>query len=179
MPSIELRPYVLQDAPLLLDAARESWREVHPWMAWCHSEITIEETESWIRGQIPKFAARSEFDFTVRDERGAFLGSCGLNHIEPENRYCNLGYWLRTSRTRQGIMSLAVRRLSEWAFENTDLVRLEIVAATGNIASQRVAEKAGAVREGTLRKRVQLHGVWHDAALFSITRDGVPTPSER
>jgi RimJ/RimL family protein N-acetyltransferase len=36
------------------------------------------------------------------------------------------------------------------AFEATDLVRLEIVVAVGNVASHRVAEHAGAVREGTL-----------------------------
>ena len=179
MADVRIRPYVAGDAPLLLEAARESWREVHPWMAWCHSEITLDETEAWINGQIPKFAEGTSFDFTITDASGAFLGSCGLNHIEPENRYCNLGYWVRTSRAGQGIVSSAVRLLAAWAFENTELVRLEIVAAVGNLASQRVAEKAGAVREGTLRKRLLLHGVWHDAAVFSITRDGAPMLSER
>jgi hypothetical protein len=37
-----------------------------------------------------------------------------------------------------------------------------------------VAEKAGAVREGVLHKRLLLHGFCHDAVLFSITRSDAP-----
>jgi len=47
---------------------------------------------------------------------------------------------------------------------------LEIVVSIVNIASLRVAEKAGAVREGTLRNRFLLHGFAHDAAVFSFVR---------
>ena len=64
----------------------------------------------------------------------------------------------------------AVKSLAAWAFANTDLIRLEIVVALGNAASLRVAEKAGARREGTLRKRLFFHGVAHDAAMFSLVR---------
>jgi RimJ/RimL family protein N-acetyltransferase len=44
------------------------------------------------------------------------------------------------------------------------------VIAAGNLASQRVAEKAGATREGILRGRLILHDVAHDAVMFSLTR---------
>ena len=60
--------------------------------------------------------------------------------------------------------------LVRWAFENTNLNRVEIVASTMNFASLRVAEKAGAVREGVLRRRLLLHGVTHDAMVFSFVR---------
>jgi RimJ/RimL family protein N-acetyltransferase len=53
---------------------------------------------------------------------------------------------------------------------NTDLNRLEIVAAVENIPSQRVAEKAGAIREGIARSRLFLNGRFHDAAVFSFAR---------
>jgi RimJ/RimL family protein N-acetyltransferase len=60
-----------------------------------------------------------------------------------------------------------------WAFESTELVRLEIVVATGNTASHRVAEKVGAIREGVLRRRLLLHGHPHDATMFSLIRDDI------
>jgi len=63
-----------------------------------------------------------------------------------------------------------VRLAYQWAMVNTNLIRLEILIAVGNIASQRVAEKAGAVREGTLRKRLLLHDEPHDAVMFSLIR---------
>jgi RimJ/RimL family protein N-acetyltransferase len=40
--------------------------------------------------------------------------------------------------------------------------------ATANAASQRVAEKLGATREGVLRNRILIHDQVHDAVMFSL-----------
>jgi RimJ/RimL family protein N-acetyltransferase len=48
------------------------------------------------------------------------------------------------------------------------LNRIEILVAVDNLASQRVAAKVGAVREGILRNRLLLHGKIHDAVMFSL-----------
>ena len=70
----------------------------------------------------------------------------------------------------------AVRRLAAWGFASTALARFEIVAAVGNVRSQRVAEKAGAVREGVLRSRLWLFEVPHDAVIYSIVQGSRPSP---
>jgi RimJ/RimL family protein N-acetyltransferase len=76
--------------------------------------------------------------------------------------------WLRVP-AQAGRWTL--RALRDWAFQFTDLVRLEMVVATGNRASHRVAEKVGAIREGVLQRRLLLHGQLHDATMFSLTRE--------
>ena len=48
------------------------------------------------------------------------------------------------------------------------LLRLEAVADVENPASQRVLEKAGFVREGTLRKYIVLKGRPRDMGVFFI-----------
>jgi RimJ/RimL family protein N-acetyltransferase len=98
-----------------------------------------------------------------------------LPWCHPDYQLANLGYWVRTSQVGRGVATQAVQLLARWAFSHTDLVRLEIVVAAGNETSQRVAEKAGAAREGLLRKRLQPHRRWHDALLYSITRNGEPS----
>jgi len=50
------------------------------------------------------------------------------------------------------------------------LVRLEVVVSVENAASLRVAEKAGAIREGVLRSRLLLHGRMHDAVMLAFVR---------
>jgi RimJ/RimL family protein N-acetyltransferase len=60
----------------------------------------------------------------------------------------------------------------EWAFANTEIERIEVVAALKNGRSQRVAEKAGALREGIARSRLLLQGQFHDAAIYSFIRSG-------
>src|SRR3990172_4536404 len=99
---------------------------------------------------------------------GSYLGGCGLNGI-GEYKFANLGYWVRTSRTKQGVATAATLLLARFGFDELKLNRIEIVVATGNYASQRVAEKAGATREGVLRNRLILKGKpVVDAVMFSL-----------
>jgi RimJ/RimL family protein N-acetyltransferase len=61
--------------------------------------------------------------------------------------------------------------VAKFGFAELGLQRIEILAAIPNIASQRVAEKAGAVREGVLRKRLLIRGVSQDAVMFSLVAE--------
>lgn len=170
MTAVSIRPYQPSDAEILYEAAKESVAEVQPFLPWCHPEYMIDEARSWIQLQVEQFRFGKECQFVIVSTEGSFLGGCGLNGIDQENRRANLGYWIRSSETRRGAATAATRLLVSWAFDNTDLSRLEIVVSTVNIASLRVAAKAGAVHEGTLRRRLLLHGVAHDAVLFSFVR---------
>ena len=124
----------------------------------------------WISSQAQARETGSAFEFLIVGAHGRPLGVCGVNAINQENRFANLGYWVRTSENRRGVAVNAVKLLVDWVFQHTDLERLEIVAAVGNEPSQRVAEKAGALREGTLRSRLCIHGTFHDAVMHSIIR---------
>ena len=168
--NVHIRRYQPSDVSDVFDAVLESLKELQPWMPWSHPAYSIHETRSWLQAQIAAFEQRTAFEFAMIDDDGRYLGACGLNQIDHTNRRANLGYWVRSSATNRGVATRAVGVLRDWAFAYTELIRLEIVIAAGNIASCRVAEKAGAVREGTLRNRMILHGVAHDAAVFSLTR---------
>ncbi|MGZ5432063.1 MAG: GNAT family N-acetyltransferase [Thermoanaerobaculia bacterium] len=167
---VTIRPCRPDDGPPLHAAARESIAEIFPWMPWCHPEITVDELNAWVTQQIVAFEAGTSYEFVIVDDAGRICGACGLNQIDPVYRRANLGYWLRSSATGRGYATSAVRQLVEWAFANTNLNRLEIVVALGNDASSRVAEKAGALREGVARSRLFLHERAHDAAVFAFVR---------
>jgi RimJ/RimL family protein N-acetyltransferase len=139
-------------------------------MPWCRPDLTVDDARSWIGAQVASFESRAAFEFVIVSAEGGFLGGCGLNQIDGANRRANLGYWVRSSATRRGVATTAIRQLVPWAFTKTDLVRLEVVVSVKNAASLRAAEKAGAVREGVLRERLLLHGKSHDAVIFSFVR---------
>jgi ribosomal-protein-serine acetyltransferase len=165
-----IRRYRLEDDAVVAEAVRESLNELQPWMPWCHPAYSIDESRSWLQVQVPAFDDGSAFEFAIVSTDGHYLGGCGLNQIDRLNKRANLGYWVRSSATRRGVATAAVRAIRDWAFDHTDLIRLEIVIAAGNLASHGVAEKAGAVREGMLHRRIVLHGTAHDATMFSFTR---------
>lgn len=167
---VTLRPYAVADAPEICQAVHESLKELLPWMPWCHPNYSLHDSRTWLENQVKAFQAGMAFEFAIVSTDGRYLGGCGVNDIGQANRRGNIGYWVRTSEARRGVATAAVRLAYQWAMENTNLIRLEILIAVGNTASQRVAEKAGAVREGILRKRLVLHDEVHDAVMFSLIR---------
>ena len=170
MNRIRIRPYRPDDARAIWEAARESLAELRPWMPWCHRDYSIDESRSWLAVQVPAFQQRTAFEFAITADDGTYLGGCGLNQIDALNQRANLGYWVRSSAAGKGVATTAATLTRDWGFANTDLERIEILAAVGNVASRRVAEKAGAVYEGTLRSRLLVHGTRHDAAMYAFVR---------
>ena len=168
--SIAIRFYEESDAESLNEAAQESTAEVYRWLPWCHPDHSIEDASRWISEQVEARSSGTAYEFVITSEGGRFLGGCGLNHVDDVDRRANLGYWVRTSATGQGVARQATVALARWAFAETNLERLEIVVAQGNVASQRVAESVGATCEGVARRRLLLHGHFHDALVHSIVR---------
>ena len=173
---LALRPPTLEDAAALAEAVRESAGDLRPWMPWAAADYGTGQARTWIERTVADRERGTAFEFLVAGPEGRILGACGLNRVNREDRLANLGYWVRTSAAGRGVAPEAVRRLAAWGFASTALARFEIVAAVGNVRSQRVAEKAGAVREGVLRSRLWLFEVPHDAVIYSIVQGSRPSP---
>ncbi len=166
---ISLRRYDSADIPLVFEAVRESISEIAPWMSWCSVDYSIEDSAAWVLSRDQAWANRSEFSFVITDSStGAFLGGVGLNYFNLDHQFANLGYWVRSSQTSRGVATAATRLTARFGFSDLGLRRIEIVAAVENVASQRVAEKSGATKEGVLRNRIVIHGQSHDAVMYSL-----------
>jgi len=170
-PQIRIRPYRLSDVELLYAAVDESRDLLAPWLPWCHPGYCITDSRAWVESQLVAFAESTQYAFVIEEAGGLMLGGCGLNHLNKEEGFANLGYWVRRSWLGLGVASEATRQLAAWAFANTPFVRLEILCCVENTASRRTALSAGAIHEGLLRKRIHLHGVHHDAYLHAIVKE--------
>jgi ribosomal-protein-serine acetyltransferase len=152
---IDLQFPTPEDTPGLTAAVQESLVDLIPWMDWAHEAYDIETARWWIDAQPAKREKGEAFEYMIKDSQGEILGACGVNRISAAPfRFANLGYWIRSSATGKGIATAAVLRLIDTTFRDTQLVRLEMVVAVGNRRSQRVAEKVGAIYEGTFRCRL-------------------------
>jgi ribosomal-protein-serine acetyltransferase len=167
---ILLRPSRPEDVSALNEAVHESLAELHPWMDWATEAYDEAAAKRWVEFVQLYWEHSSGFQFAITDATSSqYIGNCGVDGLNSKNRSCNLSYWVRTSRTGQGIASRAARLAARFAFETAGIVRAEIVIATGNIASQRAAEKAGAHYEGILHNRIIVREDVYDAVMYSLT----------
>ena len=167
--SVLIRPFEGADAGHAFEAIQESLADVAVWMPDLATVSSREEVAIWIATHPEAQLRGTEYHFAIVDAGdGGFLGGCGLTHLHRRHRFANLYYWVRSSRMRQGVATTATQLLAKWGFAELGLNRIEIVVGTGNAASLRVAEKAGALREGTLRNRLVLPDRVHDAVMFSL-----------
>ncbi len=171
--SILIRTYRESDAPLLYEAVHESIPEVSVWLPWCHENYSIQESRDFVSSRKMASQGDEHYSFAVfsKDEPSRLLGGVGINFINRVHQIANLGYWVRTSAAGKGVATRATRLAARFGFEQLGLKRIEIVAAVNNVASQRVAERAGAVREAVLRKRLFIRGESQDAVMFSLIRE--------
>ena len=164
-----LRPLSISDAPALARAALESVSTVGVWLPWCDASFTEADAEHWVRTCADDRAEGSAYSVGIFDAGGGeYLGGIGINHINREHDFANLGFWVRQSRQGERIAPRAARLMAAYGFEKLGLTRLEIVAAEQNARSRKVAEKAGARFEGILHNRLVIRGVAIPAAMYSL-----------
>ena len=109
--------------------------------------------------------------FVVDYHPGGDLGDY-IQQFEQTMRQLFEGCHELITAVRRGLLEQAINEFLE-------LNRIEIIAATGNAPSQRVAVKAGAVREGVLRHRIVCREHVYDAVSFSLVPADVLTGEAR
>jgi len=82
-----------------------------------------------------------------------------------------IGYLLLSEERGKGYGSEAVQIMVDYLFLHKDIVRIQAETHPDNIASQRVLEKAGFMKEGLIRKSFFSRGIYRDTAMWSILRE--------
>jgi adenosylcobyric acid synthase len=103
------------------------------------------------------------------------VGAIDLKQVDWASKVAEVGYWVAPWARGRGVASEATRSLARWAIHEHGFERVELFAATGNLASQRAAEKAGLTREGIARNAGYLHDSRVDLVVYSMVRDDLPT----
>lgn len=166
---IELRPFVWRDAADAAKAVLDSEKTVGAWMPWWKPDYSETDAIAWFKhcDEMREQGLAYEYGiFCLRS--GQLLGSVGVNQIDQMNRVGNLGYWVKESCQGQGIATRASKLLIDTAFLKLKLIRLEIVVLVANTASQKVAEKLGAIYECTALNRLFHKGEPYAAKVYAL-----------
>ncbi|MGA7923384.1 MAG: GNAT family protein [Thermoplasmata archaeon] len=102
---------------------------------------------------------------------GRILGFVGHYRSHPVLELTDVWYVLGVATERgKGYGSEAVGLLVDYLFHTFDLARVGATCDVENTASYKLLERLEFRREGTLRSALFHHSVWHDVAVYGVTR---------
>ena len=173
---IALRPWRLRDAAGVADMCDDE--SVSRWMPLMPHPYTLADGEAWVGDAARKWREDRWPNFAAEDPvTRSLLGSCGLR-IDEEKESGEIGYLVHRDRRRQGIAAACVALLTDWAFDDLGLGRLQIRADTRNVASRRTIAACGYRFEGVLHGNDVVGGARVDDVLHALA-PGDPRPWRR
>ncbi|MEX6428822.1 GNAT family N-acetyltransferase [Ferrimicrobium acidiphilum] len=151
--SFGCRRFVLDDVDRVYDAVYSSKGELIPWMPWA-KDYHRAMAEEFVRRNVEAGSGDTlvnEVSYVVHDDEHPFLGSFGLMGRLGVGTL-EIGYWVDSRYTRQGIATRAAALLTEAALTIPTVSAIEIHHDRANHASGAVASRLG-YRKVSIRSR--------------------------
>jgi len=175
---VTLAPIEERHAPDLFAAMQDE--EVCRYLAW-PPPVRLEETLALIREAREGMARRQSIVFAqVWNATGRAIGSTRLLDLRPADRQVEIGstflardYWRGPANTESKLLFLT------YCFETLGCVRVALKTDGRNVRSQEAIARLGAVREGVLRKHMNVRGYQRDTVYFSILENEWPAVKAR
>ena len=162
------------DARDLNQHIRASYDWLHPWIPWAAKRPTLAKTRKYCRDGARNYPLGADMPLLMLDrETGEILGGSGLHRIDWNIPAVEIGYWLRHDKAGHGYVTESTLAVTAFAFDQLDARRVEIRCDAENLASRRVAERAGFPLESIRRRdhRSVLTQALGDTYVFALTRE--------
>lgn len=140
--------------------------ETARWLQRLPSPYTEESARAYVEYARLSWSTATSAPFAICDESRAGLGAIELHLGERPS----VGYWLNPDARGRGVATTALRLVCGWAFEELSLDRLLLTTHPDNVASQRVAERAGFTRAGVVETGLEFPDGRSESAAFSLSR---------
>jgi RimJ/RimL family protein N-acetyltransferase len=163
LPSCTIRRWAESDAEALQRNANNREVSIHLRDRFPYP-YGIEQARTFL-GWVTRQASPTVWAIEVNGEAA---GGIGVElHTDVERVSAEIGYWLGQPHWGRGIATEALRAVTSEAFKRFEITRLYAVPFADHLASVRVLEKCGYVREGLMRQSAIKEGKIRDQLLFA------------
>jgi [ribosomal protein S5]-alanine N-acetyltransferase len=165
---LTLRPLEISDAPALFAARGDA--EVMRYWDW-PAQTSVEQVEGIIRDHFPEVEDGNVLWWAVTlTVDGRVIGECDLSEIDDRHGRAEVGFLFNRSYWGNGYAFEAMTAVKDYAFNRLKLERLWARFHAGNVASQRLLERLGFAREGTLKRHIFRDGERRDCEIYGLLR---------
>jgi RimJ/RimL family protein N-acetyltransferase len=176
-----IRCWRLADAPLLKDAIDRSLDELQPWVTWAvHEPSSVDAIARRLASMRERFISGDDWAYGLFDrEEARVLGGAGL-HSRGATDHLEIGYWIRSDASGQGLATEAAAALCRAAFVQSAIEHVEIHCAVENGRSAAVARRLGFTREREFRQEAPTaRGSHRNTVVWRLERSAAEPVSVR
>lgn len=164
---LSLKLIELRDGERVFKLTNNSRDYLREWLPWLDTTTKLEDIIEFIKISLKGFAENNSLN-TVILFKGKIVGVAGYNNINWSNKTAYIGYWLGEEFQGNGIMTKVAKALTNYAFSELNLNKVEIRAAVGNKKSRNIPERLNFVNEGCIRQAEWLYDHYVDHVVYGI-----------
>ncbi len=167
---VVLRPAEMRDYEQWSALRDRSRTFLTPWEpTWPPDDLTRPAFRRRLRAHSEEMEADEAYPFLIFRDDETLVGGLTIGQVtRGVSQTATLGYWMGQPYAGQGYMSRAVRAAAHFTFGTLRLHRLEAACLAHNVASVRVLERVGFLREGFARSYLRINGAWQDHILYAL-----------
>jgi ribosomal-protein-serine acetyltransferase len=157
------------DAETIFIAIDQNRSHLGNWLPFVDHTKSVQDSETFIKTVISHREDTLNEVYTIWF-KGDFAGVIGFHNTDRVNEKTEIGYWLISEMTGNGIIYNTCLVLIRFAFENMGINRITIRCAVDNSSSENIASRLGFSFEGTERSGERFHASFLDLKVFSLLK---------
>ena len=124
----------------------------------------------WIKFSEHSFEDNTRYIFGIFfKETDKFIGGIDIQ-VPDKNMKANLGYWIAKQFWNKGIMTEALKRILKFGFEELKINKIYALHLIENVASGKVMQKVGMVKEGVFADHNYSKGKFRTVVQYRMLR---------
>ena len=136
---VQLQPEQADRLFELTDQNREYLGEFLPWPPFVKS---VDDSRKHIEETIQLRVDNRAYTYGIEVD-GVIAGDVSIRNLNETEKIPEIGYWMSADYAGKGLMTKAVRALTNYGLQSLALEKIIIRADPANVGSNKIAEKAG------------------------------------
>lgn len=140
MDNLKLKLLTMDDANNIFTSIDSSREHIGKWLPWVKTTKSVDDIIVFVNSVLKAYENKTEYHWGIWYNH-IFVGLTSFHTINYEEKWGEIGYWIREDYSNRGFITNSSKILLEYGFKNLNLEEIRIQVNPKNIKSEKVALK--------------------------------------
>ena len=145
---IRMKELGFEDVEAIFNTINNERKYLSEWLPFVESTLEMSYSQDFVENYLDSDRKDLMCSIFFKNQ---FVGIIGLKDTDFDNKKTEIGYWISEAFQHKGIVTKSCKVLVDFAFDELNMNRIQIKAASENLKSQRIPEQLGFKCEGIER----------------------------